>query len=566
MVKFHDLLQWSGNSLADAGDALIAASHKYEFASHELTDLRIDNFKGESADAEIKKRRILADDAEDLRKQITDAGRDLIDIATTADEIRESAHALLSGTTSQSMSITADGEVVPTDTAPPEETDEKDGKSQAVYQIECTHLMDRANSMIQSTNKVFHDIINLKNTALAPRQEIINHGTSAAPDASWTPEDVKDWWTSLSAEERQSVIDSHPEWIGNLNGIPMAVRDQANRKRIPEMRKKIDEQVRDFEPKTIKKIVRYQNDKEVMIEENPEYRKLLEKQKDIHALERSINSEDSSNVGRTLILLDDSQSDRIRAAVGSGNIDYADNVLVFTPGMKSRVSSTLATEDGGRGSGVERTENIMDESGLSWRKNDANHGEGTAAGITYLGYDSPQDIDVARQTGPAEDGGRDLANLYEGIQTSHEGDPHLVTVGYSYGSLVDGYAHQLTHAPDDAIVVGSPGLPLYGGGSTVNGDDLNMIPGNMYAAGASGDPVSGTSAHGLSPTMDDLSDFASIETGEEDGLKGVTGHNDYFERGSTSAHGMGQVLRNENPTHIADDSQNHPITKRPWPK
>ena len=125
MVKFHDLLQWSGNSLADAGDALIAASHKYEFASHELTDLRIDNFKGESADAEIKKRRILADDAEDLRKQITDAGRDLIDIATTADEIRESAHALLSETTSQSMSITADGEVVPTDTAPPEENGRK---------------------------------------------------------------------------------------------------------------------------------------------------------------------------------------------------------------------------------------------------------------------------------------------------------------------------------------------------------------------------------------------------------------------------------------------------------
>lgn len=565
MVKFHDLLQWSGNSLADAGDALIAASHKYEFASHELTDLRIDNFKGESADAEIKKRRILADDAEDLRKQITDAGRDLIDTAATVDSIAESAHTLSSATNLNEMHINDDGTV--TDVIG--NTDEKNSQDRVqqkvVYEGEINHLITRAHDTIKSVERTYHDIINSKNTALAPREKVVDHGAGTAPDTSWTPEDVKDWWTSLSTEERQSVIDNHPDWIGNLNGIPMAVRDQANRKRLAEMKRKTEEQLRN--PPSTTEVVEDPQTGETYVIDVSEEGNLKEKLKDIEALEKSINSEDSKNVGRTLILLDDSPSNHLRAAVGSGDIDHADNVLVFTPGMKSKVSSTLATEDGGRGSGVEHTENIMDESGLSWRKNDANHGEETAAGITYLGYDSPQSIDLARGTFPAEDGGRDLANLYEGIQTSHEGDPHLVTVGYSYGSLVDGYAHQLTHAPDDAIVVGSPGLPLYGGGSTANGDALNMNPGNMYSVEAPNDPVAATSPHGVSPDGDLIkSDFVSLETGEEDGLKGVTGHNDYFERGSTSAHGMGQVLRNENPTHIADDSPGQPVNRRLWPK
>ena len=71
--------------------------------------------------------------------------------------------------------------------------------------------------------------------------------------------------------------------------------------------------------------------------------------------------------------------------------------------------------------------------------------------------------------------------------------------------------------------------------------------------------------HGVSPTDPKGSDFVSLETGEADGLKGVTGHNDYFERGSTSAHGMGQILKNETPTHIAGNSPNQPVNKHQWP-
>ena len=36
MVTFNDLLSWSGTDLFEAGDALVAASHKYEQANADL--------------------------------------------------------------------------------------------------------------------------------------------------------------------------------------------------------------------------------------------------------------------------------------------------------------------------------------------------------------------------------------------------------------------------------------------------------------------------------------------------------------------------------------------------
>lgn len=569
MVSFNDILQWSGNSLADAGNALIAASHKYEFASQELTDLRIDNFKGESAKAEDKKRRILADDAEDLWKQITDAGRDLIDVADTADHMRESAYALISEAAGDNISI-RDGKAVGHGPSTSSETEEK-------YQHKVDNLVGQANDTIQFIERTCRHIINLKNTALAPRNEVIDHGISEAPDASWTPEDVNDWWTSLSPEEQQSVIDNHPEWIGNLNGIPMKARDQSNRKRIPEMKNKIDKQVQEFdEPKEVDKL-NARGEPTGQKELNPKYAALLEKQKGIYALEKLLNSDDSENVGRTLLVLDDSSSDRLRAAVGSGDVDHADHVVTHTPGMDSRASSTLATEDGGRGSGVAEVEDVLDESGRSWRANDTNRTGETVAGVTWLGYDAPQGIEEASLSDRAADAGRDLANFQEGLQATHQGDPHLVSMDHSYGTLVGGYAGQLTDAVDDHIVAGSPGLRSYADSSfdihgTTDASDLNALPGTLYAADANLDWVPASNVHGDNPANSGTfiksydTDFVALETGEEDGLKGVTGHEHYFERGSTPAHNMGKILVHEKPEHIADSSLNQPVNKRPWPK
>jgi hypothetical protein len=54
--------------------------------------------------------------------------------------------------------------------------------------------------------------------------------TTTIPDAGTEPELVHRWWDSLRPEERERLNDEQPERIGNLNGIPVAIRDSANRK------------------------------------------------------------------------------------------------------------------------------------------------------------------------------------------------------------------------------------------------------------------------------------------------------------------------------------------------
>ena len=97
MVTFVNLLSWDGTELRDAGDALVAASHEYEQVSVDLKAKGLgDGLAGETAEAEAKARRILADDAEDLWSGLGKAGHDFIDAHTTVDAICDAANNLVS--------------------------------------------------------------------------------------------------------------------------------------------------------------------------------------------------------------------------------------------------------------------------------------------------------------------------------------------------------------------------------------------------------------------------------------------------------------------------------------
>ena len=51
----------------------------------------------------------------------------------------------------------------------------------------------------------------------------------AKPPAGASPEVVYAWWQGLTARQRQAIIAAAPGAIGNLDGIPAAARDEANR-------------------------------------------------------------------------------------------------------------------------------------------------------------------------------------------------------------------------------------------------------------------------------------------------------------------------------------------------
>ena len=112
MVTFNDLLSWSGTDLFEAGDALVAASHKYEQANADLKQDGLGNgLSGKTFEAEAKARRILADDAEDLWTGLEKAGNNLKAASTTVTTINNAAHNLAARVKEDDLIISKNGEI-----------------------------------------------------------------------------------------------------------------------------------------------------------------------------------------------------------------------------------------------------------------------------------------------------------------------------------------------------------------------------------------------------------------------------------------------------------------------
>ena len=535
--------------LARRGDGPCrATAKKDEVAYWDLYDLTTDGLEGQTADAEAKARRILADDAMDLWTGIKHSGNDLIDASTSVDNLKNKAWELRGRIVADDLSVAA-GAVCPamingdTDTY----------KKIYDYQVEVDHLVEQADDIVQFLQGVYDDIAGLDDTALGPRPEVVNVGVQQ-PDSSWTTEEVNDWWTSLSEDEQNDIIANNPDWIGNLNGVSLAALSEANKNRLDAMKAEIDRQVKDFEPKTELQWTGYKFE----YKNTSGYEAMLQRQKDIDSLRDTFSYSENPDKERihSLLVLDNS-GDHLRAAVGTGDIDAADHVLVYTPGMTTTVAGGLVTGGKEFGAKVDEVERIMSETGMPDHDDkNTEQVEETAAGVTWLGYDAPGwDETLTGSDGTvlsdheAQSAAPDLAGFYDGIQATHTGDPHLVAAGHSYGSTVTGYASQESDAPDDIVVWGSPGA------STVDASDLNTVPDRMYSASATDDVVAGYGRYGGNPTTDPESDFTPLDTRGhyEDGLQASAGHSLYTKAGTTSLHNLGNILADNGPDYPAPE-------------
>ena len=525
-----------------------------------------DGLSGKTFEAEAKARRILADDAEDLWTGLEKAGNDLKDASETVNTIKNSASSTQSSISAAGLKIKDDNTVAVKD----QQSGATASTSITSYQNEVDRLVEKAGDTVTFISSVYAEISKLDDTANGPSPEVVNHG-ERPPNPKWTPSQVNDWWTSLTDAQRQNIINKHPAWIGNLDGIPSNERYQANLIWLPIMQTEIDKSVQGYKPKYTRGGIK-----------TPGYEALIQRQKDIHALSAMFLDDNGKPKsldnkgkplpvdGRTLLALDNS-GDHFRAAVASGDIDYADHVVVFTPGMDSTVNKSLATDKGGAGDHVNSTENIMKESGLKWSTEDNKKSE-TVAGVTWLGYDAPH-ADKVLSSGEAKEGGKHLADFYDGLQETHHGDPHLMAAGHSYGSLVNGYALQNSSSSpvDDFSVWGSPGV------GTTDASDLHMLPDHMFSTTAGNDWIArsgyygGTVGGGGTAGYD--SDFTALSTESQDAngshghLAGNSGHSGYIPsedpnntkhppRMSTSVHNQGRILRGAGPEYVDDYSIN----------
>ncbi|EFL11057.1 predicted protein [Streptomyces sp. AA4] len=159
--------------------------------------------------------------------------------------------------------------------------------------------------------------------------------TLLEPPKDGSPTQNAGWWNSLSPAGQAILLRDHPDWLGNLDGLPGGVRSQANLARLPVIRADLERQLAELR-KPMDGPVLGEYDMQIRADE-------------IAAVEAKLHSLDAVQTtmakgGRQLLFLDATHP-RVEAAVAVGNVDTATNVAVFTPGFTTTVDGSLGRYD-----------------------------------------------------------------------------------------------------------------------------------------------------------------------------------------------------------------------------
>ncbi len=356
---------------------------------------------------------------------------------------------------------------------------------------------------------------------------------------------VHDWWTSLTDAERNALLISHPDLVGNTNGIPSGDRDEANRASVE---------------RDIEYLLGLQAGGEDL---SPEQERWLENAQSVQAALAQADRPPYSSLDiEALVLAYQPHAfggDGI-AAVAYGDPDTADHTAVYVPGIMQ--DGTMIDENGAQALA------LYDQATLDGA---------SVSTIAWIGYDSPNwnpdgsvlgypasafDVGHTLTEANAEAGGHALSAFVDGLNSTHvTGDqPHLTVIGHSYGSTTSAHAAADGMAADTLVLIGSPGA----GGGVDHVSGLNMPDGQVFVGSAAHDPVTWLGGRdGVFPgTWDDgvglgedpsQADFGAHNFAVDDGepFRGPGGlvetgfmdnHVSYFEQGNPALDNMAQIV------------------------
>jgi pimeloyl-ACP methyl ester carboxylesterase/uncharacterized protein YukE len=334
------------------------------------------------------------------------------------------------------------------------------------------------------------------------------------PPEGATDTEVNQWWDGLSKADQQRLIDQRPEWIGNLDGMPGVARDSANRNRLERLRN--DPTLTAQERGTIEQI-----DAALAAEDDP------------------TTVEDD----RQLLVLD-FDGDYPKVAMSIGQVDIADHVSVYVPG-----TGAVTQDNPGEGNDLPT---YIEQAG--WLKSDtekvleqAGKSDETVASVIWMGYEPPSNVAQAGSPHYADDNAPALASFVNGVDSSHQGDPHLTVLGHSYGSTLASEALQRGTAADDAVFLGSPGLetdPLQFF-DDVTPADLHLPEGHVYVEHAKNDIVADLGRYGAT-IPSNLPGFTDLSTNAESTPLGQrnesTWHSEYSFVNTTALYNQAVVV------------------------
>jgi hypothetical protein len=541
-LTWGNVKQWSPTTLDTAETNLRKARRSMLDLADELETMGLPKqWHGDASQGSRTRLKNVTQDLKDLVAEVSAAYTAVCDAADGVRGVELAVDAAQEFATLHQLSISADGTV--TDRGPAIDTGNDHDNQVALDERQgwVTECVDRIEQALRKATDVDTDLgdvlekielnrihVGAGGLATASRVgEVEGDLTLLTPPEGASPSESAAWWATLSPDERQQIIDNHPEWIGNRDGVDATSRDLANRQLLDVRRTHVDSRLSDIEASWLNPDGSFN-----WVAHNrtiAEYNDLKEEQGAIRTLDGIL-----AKPGEHQLLGLDFTTPRTQAIVANGNVDTADHVAVFTPGL----TSTVEGIDGYNSNMAElrtRTEDELFRSGEG----------GTVATVTWLDYQAPQwgttfAGDSVALSGAAEDGGGDLADYFRGINTSRLTDPDLTSLAHSYGSTTAGYGlqHEGTGV-DRAVFFGSPGL----GTSDLN--DLQIPEGSAYYAEAKWDGVGDLGRFGSDPTgLDGMQHLQTGETTSADGRSwdGVSGHSSYLQDGSSSQYSMAQLV------------------------
>ncbi len=370
-------------------------------------------------------------------------------------------------------------------------------------------------------------------------------GRPGAPGTGASATEVAEWWSTLTAAEKEAVIATYPDLIGSADGLPAGCRDQANR-------------------------ITLQGDLDLLggKEDDGTLSSLEESTlANARAAESAVRIADGyvdpttgETPGGQLWLYDPGAFDGDgRIAVAVGDLDTADDVAVRVPGI---------TNDG-------QDAPTLTQEAINVFQSATYRGDGSSvASMMWLGYDAPDAFyDTATLTeGRAEDGGERFADAIDGLRASRPYDAaHLTAIGHSYGSTTVAHAATDHHvAVDDIVLVGSPGA----GGGVDHASELGVGSDHVWVGRNSEDLVAALGDHGWvgahtlggaglgnDPSEDDFGAhrFEAEDVTRSGWHRGIGQHGNYFNVDTESLFNIGRVVDGHGgDVHLADH------TYDPW--
>ncbi|MGW1195155.1 alpha/beta hydrolase [Streptomyces sp. NPDC002536] len=302
-----------------------------------------------------------------------------------------------------------------------------------------------------------------------------------------SPKENAEWWNKLSQEERDEYAAVFPATIGKLDGLPSAVRDEANRIVLADTRISLSQQLADLvnnPPQHYEQKFNPVTGLPIQGEQQETYawkqclrkRETLEGQlRGIAAIQKRFDATGEEGLPEAYLLGFDADG-LGRAIVANGNPDTAEHTAVYVPGTTARL------RDAGKD---------IDKMTELWKQSHGMPGGPSVSTITWIGYDAPQSafptdkgdlVPEAASTSYADKAAPKLTNFLDGMRTAQGGPhaSHTTVIGHSYGTTVVGDTSQKGGlGADDIIAVASPGM-LVG-----HADDLDAPNGHVWSEAAS---------------------------------------------------------------------------------